>query len=483
MKRHSSFIRSFVFLLCFGIVLCLLPSPALAAYPGADGLGVLTENDPKSQTLTDGKAHLYVTPGGGWIEIRDVGYDIHEASANPNYGWEFVRWGTYYESNGLIKNGTNPKQKLMLGFLDDFVDSYIFVSPDSFEAYDPERLWLEIIDLDDDMTLKEDFYLYAVFAPKVKLLSDSNDEVGVVAMGQEFGEKVKMEFTATYGYYLQPYFKLGGRDFVGITINDAPVDPARCTIKDDKVYLDGVNITEPSTIRLQTRGWPFTVAFDGNGGTGSMESQTFYTEDACRLNPNTFTREGYAFAGWNTRRDGKGTTYDDGDRVIIWDAEQGDTVTLYAQWEHTAHEGGTATCKEGAVCSVCKKVYTGKDPNNHVGQPGWVQTETQHERKYSCCGKITVGLSDHEWEDGICSICRYIDENGTGGGGAIIGGGTGGSSGDGTGEDGGTPGDDTGSGTDPEVPKTGDGRLALPLTLMALALAAMVMILYKKHHA
>jgi uncharacterized repeat protein (TIGR02543 family) len=42
---------------------------------------------------------------------------------------------------------------------------------------------------------------------------------------------------------------------------------------------------------------------------------------------NTFIREGYAFAGWNTEEDGLGTAYADG-ATYNFSAD----LTLYAQW-------------------------------------------------------------------------------------------------------------------------------------------------------
>ena len=49
----------------------------------------------------------------------------------------------------------------------------------------------------------------------------------------------------------------------------------------------------------------FTVTFDPNGGTGSMDPQTASVPTA--LTANTFTRTGYTFSGWNTAANGSGT--------------------------------------------------------------------------------------------------------------------------------------------------------------------------------
>ena len=59
---------------------------------------------------------------------------------------------------------------------------------------------------------------------------------------------------------------------------------------------------------------PQLVSFDANGGKGAMAEQTiiFWTEGAenfggGELSKNLFSREGYAFSGWNTKADGSGT--------------------------------------------------------------------------------------------------------------------------------------------------------------------------------
>ena len=48
-----------------------------------------------------------------------------------------------------------------------------------------------------------------------------------------------------------------------------------------------------------------------------------------------------------------------------------------------------------------------KNPENHKGTTMWVQTETEHTQKYTCCGAVTVETEPHKWEDGICTECGY----------------------------------------------------------------------------
>ena len=77
----------------------------------------------------------------------------------------------------------------------------------------------------------------------------------------------------------------------------------------------------------------YTVVFNANGGSGTMDAQDFTVGTAQNLTANTFTREGYTFSGWNTKSDGTGTSYADGVSVQILATAQGSVVTLYAQWE------------------------------------------------------------------------------------------------------------------------------------------------------
>ena len=69
--------------------------------------------------------------------------------------------------------------------------------------------------------------------------------------------------------------------------------------------------------------------------------------------------------------------------------------------------GGTATCKDKAVCEICGEEYGELNPENHTGEEVWDQTETKHTKKWNCCGKVTVAESDHEFEDGVCTVCAY----------------------------------------------------------------------------
>jgi uncharacterized repeat protein (TIGR02543 family) len=68
-----------------------------------------------------------------------------------------------------------------------------------------------------------------------------------------------------------------------------------------------------------------TVSFDANGGSGTMVDQLASSSTA--LTPNTFTRNGYYFDGWNTAANGGGTNFDD---EANYDFVA--NATMYAKW-------------------------------------------------------------------------------------------------------------------------------------------------------
>lgn len=71
----------------------------------------------------------------------------------------------------------------------------------------------------------------------------------------------------------------------------------------------------------------YIVTFNANGGTGTMEAQTFTEGEAQALTRNAFTYDGYTFSGWNTVQGGSGASYTDQQTIIVTSS-----MTLYAQW-------------------------------------------------------------------------------------------------------------------------------------------------------
>ena len=139
----------------------------------------------------------------------------------------------------------------------------------------------------------------------------------------------------------------------------------------------------------QTPKQKYTLLFDGNGGSGSISSQTATMGDKFTLPSCTFTREGYRCIGWNVCRNADKTWYvakhgwltqqqiteqklekklyaNDSSAQYVFDSSwtQGcstvSTYTFHAVWEQLPHEHNyvrqerPATCtQDGYVKYVC----------------------------------------------------------------------------------------------------------------------------------
>ena len=85
----------------------------------------------------------------------------------------------------------------------------------------------------------------------------------------------------------------------------------------------------------------YTVTFNANGGTGTMDSQTFISGVEQELSANAFERENYTFSGWSEDKAADAAIYTDKAKFTATK-----DTSLYAVWEANvtiAIDGTTAT--------------------------------------------------------------------------------------------------------------------------------------------
>lgn len=79
------------------------------------------------------------------------------------------------------------------------------------------------------------------------------------------------------------------------------------------------------------------IRYDPNGGDGdAFRKAGDPGTQATTPEAATFLRKGYAFAGWNTKADGTGVAYQAGENIQY--PAEGQTLTLYAQWEANTYK-------------------------------------------------------------------------------------------------------------------------------------------------
>ena len=138
-----------------------------------------------------------------------------------------------------------------------------------------------------------------------------------------------------------------------------------------------LNDAYDGSVRLYAvwQGKTYTVKYDSNGGTGSMEDSVFKLATDVRLMSNKFTKENYTFIGWSTSKGGE-VTYTNEAKVKDLGGE-GDIVTLYAVWKSNTYtikydsNGGTGsmanvTYSYGESKKLTKNTFT-KDGYTFIG--------------------------------------------------------------------------------------------------------------------
>ncbi len=148
----------------------------------------------------------------------------------------------------------------------------------------------------------------------------------------------------------------------------------------------------------------YTVAFDANGGNGTMSDQSTNIDPEPVLEANSFTRDGYSFVGWNTRADGSGISYADQEHVNF--AEIGSSLTLYAQWykgsvvnlatledHYTAKNGDVLTGTLGGNYKISIEENATVTLNN-VAING-VRSEDYQWAGITCLGKCEIILAEN----------------------------------------------------------------------------------------
>ena len=162
-----------------------------------------------------------------------------------------------------------------------------------------------------------------IVAPKYTVIFNANSGAGTMS-DQEFEYGTAQNLT-------QNSFTKTGYTFAGWNTEAN----GSGTAYTDTQSVNNLSSQDGAIINLYAQWNPITyiVHFDANSGTGTMADQTLTYDVQDSLTSNAFTKAGYLFNGWNTAADGSGTPYTNTQQVSNLTTTNGDTITLYAQWE------------------------------------------------------------------------------------------------------------------------------------------------------
>ena len=212
--------------------------------------------------------------------------------------------------------------------------------------------------------------------------SSSNPSTYTVLNGVSLANPTKAGYTFD-GWYLDDGTKITGIN-EGCTASFSSVS--------DMYSQLSSRTTGDITVTAKFSPVTYTVVYYGNGNTGGSTSPTTHTSDVpANLATNGYTKTNYYFKEWNTKADGTGTSYGEGEEVVNLMSTSG-TFNLYAIW----------------ITSVQEKTFTIK--YNANGGSGSMANTTfvESEAKYlSTCTFTRDGYRFVEWNtkpDGTGSI-------------------------------------------------------------------------------
>lgn len=156
----------------------------------------------------------------------------------------------------------------------------------------------------------------------------------------------------------------------------------RGTSYTDRQEVSNLVSVQEGSLRLYAQWQPasYAIAFDANGGNGTMENQAMTYDKTDTLHENAFIRSGYTFMGWNTAADGTGAAYQDRQPVLNLSELDGSVITLYAVWQ--AHPYTIAFDANGGDGSMENQLMVYDKP------------DTLHENAFSRPGYAFLGWSD-----------------------------------------------------------------------------------------
>lgn len=170
--------------------------------------------------------------------------------------------------------------------------------------------------------------LYAQWTPiKYNIKFNKNG-----ATGGSMSNMLNRKYDTSYKLTANAY-KRTGYTFAGWNTKKT----GKGTTYKNKASVKNLKEVNGGTVTLYAQWKPieYTIKFNGNGATGGKMSNLSNRkyDKSYKLTANAYKKKGYTFAGWNTKKNGKGKAYKNKATVKNLTSSKGKVITLYAQWD------------------------------------------------------------------------------------------------------------------------------------------------------
>jgi uncharacterized repeat protein (TIGR02543 family) len=183
-----------------------------------------------------------------------------------------------------------------------------------------------------------------------------------------------------------------GYDFQGWNTVQAGTGSARTS---------GATFTMPASNVVHYAQWSlatFTVYYNANGGSGSINPQPGRYNNNITVTNTTPSRPGYTFSGWNTAPDGSGVNYTSGGSLTL----PASNVTLYAKWiavtytlSYSANGGTSAPAAEsGKTTGEVFTLSASSPTRTNYWFSGWNSQADGNGTTYSSAASYTMGAAN-----------------------------------------------------------------------------------------
>lgn len=289
-----------------------------------------------------------ITLYGQWKPIEYKIYYVGNGNTGENYttghctssnkcGLDVYTSGTTYE-NDIFKHATLQKYDTEVTLRKNrFVkDGYTFVGWATSETgsvkYTNQDVVKNLSSTDGDI-----IYLYAKWKAntyKIEYNGNGSDGGSTESSTHTYG---KSKSLTTNGYTRTNYTFNGWnteKDGSGVKYKNGQSVKNLTTDSADTFVLYAQWKAEDDTNSDDSLGENITysVEYNSNGGSGTMESSSYIYNIAGDLATNSYVKEGYVFDGWNTEKDGTGISYVDEQTISNLSSTEEASITLYAQW-------------------------------------------------------------------------------------------------------------------------------------------------------